>query len=173
MVETVGKSLRHSCRSELRRIPLFRGGTDYAFISTRLRTIDSGSYPRLPLGLIRAASRTIHCRPVHPSCSPPAIRWQMSANSSRSFYLPDSNGYISKCGMIFTSKTERLQTSHFNVSSVRSNGAVTEVRLQRQKYFGPVAVLAHRQTRSDLPANGKRSSGTDRDREASLTVDIP
>ena len=63
LVETVPKSLRHSCRSELHPIPGFPRGIDYAFISLSWFRIIPGSNLRLPLGFIVETIWTIDINP--------------------------------------------------------------------------------------------------------------
>jgi hypothetical protein len=68
----------------------------------------------------------------------------------------------------------RLRTSHFTVRSLRvgPQGPAREVLLNRQPHFVAVAVLADRHARPDLPADSESRAWRDRDREASLTVDV-
>jgi len=62
---------------KLSPIPFSSKGADYAFISTRSSMISDALYPRLPLGFMHAAIRTISCRPANVKCSLRSIRSHM------------------------------------------------------------------------------------------------
>jgi hypothetical protein len=61
---------------------------------------------------------------------------------------------------------------HRAIAAIRPERAAAEVPLDVQQDLAAVAVLADRQTRSDLPADPKGRTWRDRDREAALTVDV-
>ena len=82
--------------------------------------IRCGSYPRIPLGFIWPASRTIRSNPSGLRCSFSVIRSQISANNRKSRCFPERSGYVRKCGMIRSIRTGRLRVSHFKVLSLRS-----------------------------------------------------
>jgi hypothetical protein len=68
------------------------------------------------------------------------------------------------------------QTSHLplqcSIASVGPNGPAPEVPLEFQQHLAAIAILAHRDAGSDFPSDMKRRTRRDRDRKASLTVDI-
>jgi hypothetical protein len=59
-----------------------------------------------------------------------------------------------------------------SIASVGPNGATPEVPLNLQQHLAAIAILAHRDARPDLPAHKQRGTCGDRNREASLTVDV-
>lgn len=125
-------------------------GTDYAFISSRLDKIRTGAYPRLPLGFIAPAFRTISLSPVGDRCAPSFMCSQMSAKSSKSLRLPERRGYRRKWGTTASRIHLRLLISYFSVLSLRSGRSVPHPKYCwiSSRTSGAVAVLADRQTRS-------------------------
>jgi hypothetical protein len=75
------------------------------------------------------------------------------------------------------SRKQDAEASHLPfqrlVASVWPNGSGAEVLLHQQEDFRPVAILADRQARSDLPANQNRWPGRDRDCETSSPSTYP
>ena len=61
---------------------------------------------------------------------------------------------------------------HRLVAAIRPECAAPEVPLDLQQHLDAIAVLADRETRTDLPADPKFGSWRDRYREATLTVDV-
>ena len=61
---------------------------------------------------------------------------------------------------------------HRLVAAIGPECAAPEVLLDLQQHLDAVAVLADRETRTDLPADPKCGSWRDRYREATLTVDV-
>ena len=59
------------------------------------------------------------------------------------------------------------------VTAVRTDRAASEVSDEFSEYLGAVAVLADRQARSRFPADPECRARGERNREATLTVDVP
>lgn len=135
----------------------------------------SNVYPRLPLGFIALANRTISFSPVMLRCSSRATRSQMSANNSKSRRFPDCKWVASKV-RDDARQDGREATNlplHRSVAPIRPEAPAREVLLHQQQHLNAVDVLADRQTRPRFPSDKKRRTRRNRYRKASFTINVP
>src|SRR5260370_11407747 len=92
LVETVVRSLHHSCRSELRDTPQFPAAQTIPSPDCTELRISAPEYFRLPDGFMPIARPTIWAKPVDSRCCPSKISRQMRSNRSTSACLEDKSG---------------------------------------------------------------------------------
>src|SRR5438876_1235440 len=92
LVETVIRSLRHSCRSELHVFPRFPVAQTIRSPDRSELRISLSEYFRFPDGFMANASPTISSRPPGSRCCRALTSWQMRSNFSTSSCLADRSG---------------------------------------------------------------------------------
>src|SRR5580704_4434798 len=104
LVETVFRSLRHSCRSELHEIPRFPVAQTIRSPDRSDLRISLPEYFRFPDGFISIARLMICSRPSTSRCLLSFTSLQIRANRSTSACFEENNGYVSKWGRTFSTK---------------------------------------------------------------------
>ena len=149
-------------------------GTDYAFISSkslenRFRRVPTSSAWVHPAGQSHDLGETGYVQMFATNHSSANTREEFEVVPlPRSQWVPPEvrDDASHEAGEASNLPLQRL------VASIRPNGPAPKVPLHIDQDFAAIAVLADRNAGPHLKSHDKREPGCDRDREASLTVNI-
>jgi hypothetical protein len=172
LVETAPKSLHHSCRSELRVVPLFPAAQTMPSaqcLEDRFRQV-----PALTTRVHVACQSYDLLQSERPAMSTLNHDFADLCEEFKVTLFARTQWITSEVGN--DSRHKKRKTSHLPlqclIASVGSYRTTAEVLHDLVKDLRSITVLANRDAWSHLPPNEQGCSGRNRDREASFTIDV-